>query len=223
MGLKVKECINYIETLINVFTIENGKVKVLLFRKKTDPYKGYWLLPGEMVKSGDALENTISDVVYDKIGLTSLYIEQSHIFSKCVRDNDELVISVSYIGLIDSKSAEIKREDRIDYESKWFPIDSLPKLAFNHENIIDKAVEQLQNKIINTNFIKKLFPGDFTLPEIQSVYEQLLGKKMDRRNFRKKFINLGIVKPTGNKSEGGLGRPATLYIFRDEFKERNLF
>lgn len=223
MALKVKECINYVESLISVFTIEHGKVKILLFRRKNDPYKGYWYLPGDMVKTGETLEDTISDVVYDQIGLTSLYIEQSHIFSKCLRDNDETVMSVSYIGLIDSKSAEIKREERIDYESKWFLIDNLPKLAFNHEKIINNAIESLQNKIINTNIIKKLFPGDFTLPEIQCVYEQLLGKKMDRRNFRKKFISLGIVKPTGNKSEGGLGRPAMLYIFKDEFRERNLF
>lgn len=222
MASKVKECINYVEALINVFTVEQGKIKILLFRKKTEPYKGYWMLPGDMVKSGDTLENTISDVVYDRIGFTSIYVEQCHIFSKCERDN-EVVMSVSYIGLIDSKSAEIKREEREEYESAWFSIDTLPKLAFDYEIIINNAIEILEKKITNTNVLKKLFPSDFSLPEIQCVYEQLLGKKLDRRNFRKKFINLGLVEPTGDKSEGGTGRPATLYIFKDELQERNLF
>lgn len=223
MGLKNKEYINYIEPLINIFTVEQGQIKVLLFRKKMDPYKGYWVLPGDIAKNNVTLEDTISDVVYDVVGLKSLYIEQCHTFSKCDRGNDEYVVAVSYIGLIDSKSAEIHREERPDYESAWFRIDELPKLAYEHEIIIQNAVEVLKKKIVNTNALKILFPSDFSLPELQMVYEQLLGKSFDRRNFRKKFVNLGLVLPTGDKSEGGNGRPATLYCFQDDIEDIDLF
>lgn len=223
MGLRNKEYINYIETLINIFTVEQGQIKILLFRKKMEPYKGYWVLPGDVAKNNVTLEDTMSDVVYDVAGLTSLFVEQCHTFSKCDRGNDEYVVAVSYLGLIDSKSAEIKREERPDYESAWFPIDALPKLAYDHEMIINNAIELLSKKIVNINVLKTLFPSDFSLPEIQVVYEQLLGKKLDRRNFRKKFINLGLVEPTGDKSEGGNGRPAKLYSFKDDIEERNLF
>lgn len=223
MGLKNKEYINYIETVINIFTVEQGKIKVLLFRKKNEPYKGYWELPGDIAKNNVTIEDTISDVVYDMVGLTSLDIEQCHTFSKCDRGNNEYVVTVSYIGLIDSKSAEIKREAREEVESEWFSIDELPKLAYDYENVINSAINTLSKKIINLNTLKTLFPSDFSFSEIQSVYENLLAKKLDRRNFRKKFINLGLVEPTGDLSEGTSGRPAKLYIFKENILERTLF
>ncbi len=223
MSLKNKEYINYIESLVNIFTVEHGQIKILLFRKKNEPYKGYWILPGSMVKSDTTIEDTISDVIYDVAGFKNIYLEQCHTFSKCDRDNDEYVFSVSYIGLIDSKSAEIKREARDEYESSWFSIDVLPKLAYNHETVIRNAIQLLCKKIVNISVLKTLFPSDFSLPELQSIYEKLLGKTFDRRNFRKKFVNLGLVVPTGEKLEGTNGRPAKLYAFKDNIEERTLF
>ena len=223
MGLRNKEYINYIESLINIFTVDQGQIKILLFRKKVDPYKGYWSLPNDIVRNYVTIEDTVSDLVYDVVGLKSLYLEQCHTFSKCDRGNEEYVVAVSYMGLIDSKSAEIKREERPEFESAWFSIETLPKLAYDHEVIIKNAIEQLRKKIVNLNVLKTLFPSDFSLPEIQNVYEQLLGKKLDRRNFRKKFVNLGLVEPTGDKSEGGSGRPAKLYSFKENIEERTLF
>lgn len=223
MGLKNKEYFNYIESVINIFTVEQGEIKILLFRKKDEPYKGYWELPGDIARNSVTIEDTISDVVYDRVGLTALDVEQCHTFSKCDRGNDEFVVTVSYIGLIDCKSAEFKREERDEFESQWFPINALPKLAYDYENIINNAINSLSKKIINLNTLKTLFPSDFSLSEIQSVYECLLEKKLDRRNFRKKFINLGLVEPTGDLSEGSTGRPAKLYSFKENILERTLF
>ncbi len=223
MGLKTKEFVNYIESLVNIFTVDDGQIKILLFRKKLEPYKGYWTLPSDIVRSNVTIEDNVSDVVYDIVGLKTLYIEQCHTFSKCDRGNDEFVVAVSYMGLIDSKSAEIKREERPDYESQWFSIDTLPKLAYDHEMVIKNAIDILSKKIVNISVLKTLFPSDFSLPEIQSVYEQLLGKQLDRRNFRKKFVNMGLVEETGDKSEGGNGRPAKLYSFKDNITDKNLF
>jgi len=214
---------NYLETLISIFTIDKGSFKVLLLRKKTEPYKGYWILPGNYLKNDETLEDNITDTVYDKTGLLSVYIEQCYTFSNLDRDPDSRVIATSFIGLVDSKSVEIKREERPECETAWFSIDELPKLGYDHETIILRNIEYLKKKIVNSNVLKSLFPSDFTLPELQHVYEQILGKQLDRRNFRKKFIGMDLIEDTLEKNTGFNGRPAKLYRFKDEIKEINLF
>ena len=214
---------NMIETLISIFTIDKGEFKILLLRKKTEPYKGYWILPGGLLTTRETLEDNVSDVIFDKCGIPDLYIEQCHMFSNFDRDPDNRVVACSYIGLIDSKSVEIKKEDRPYIESAWFSINAIPKMGYDHNEIIKNAIEHLRKKIINSNVLKSLFPSDFTLPELQKVYEVILGRELDRRNFRKKFINLGLIEDTGYKNEGYNGRPAKLYRFREEIKERDLF
>ena len=214
---------NYLETLISIFTIDKGDLKVLLLRKKTEPYKGYWILPGNILRNDETLEDNITDAVLDKTGLLSVYIEQCYTFSNIDRDPDGRVIATSFIGLVDSKSVEIKREERPEYETAWFSIEELPKLGYDHENIIARNIDYLKKKIVNSNVLKSLFPSDFTLPELQHVYEQILGKELDRRNFRKKFIGLDLIEDTLEKNTGFNGRPAKLYRFKDEIKEINLF
>lgn len=214
---------NYLETLISIFTIDKGDLKVLLLRKKTEPYKGYWILPGNALRNDETLEDNVTDAVLDKTGLLSVYIEQCYTFSNIDRDPDGRVIATSFIGLVDSKSVEIKREERPEYETAWFSVSELPKLGYDHENILARNLEYLKKKIINSNVLKSLFPSDFTLPELQNVYEQILGKKLDRRNFRKKFIGLDLIEDTLEKNTGFNGRPAKLYRFKDEIKEINLF
>jgi len=218
-----KDYNNFIETLISVFTIDKGVLKVLLLRKKTDPYKGYWVLPGNILRNDESLEDNITDAVLDKLGFLSIYIEQCYTFSNIDRDPDERLLATSFIGLVDSKSVEIKREERPEYETAWFSVSELPKLGYDHETILARNVEYLKKKIINSNVLKSLFPSDFTLPELQHVYEQILGKELDRRNFRKKFIGLDLIEDTLEKNTGFNGRPAKLYRFKDEIKEINLF
>lgn len=218
-----KEYNNYLETLISIFTISNGDLKVLLMRKKNEPYKGYWILPGNYVRNDETLEDNITDAVYDKTGLLNIYIEQCCTISTLDRDPDNRIIATAYLGLVDSKSAEILREERPEYEIEWFSIDSIPKLAYDHDEIIIKVKNLLQKKIVNSNVLKTLFPSDFTLPELQRVYEQILGIELDRRNFRKKFISLDLIEDTEEKNTGSSGRPAKLYRFKDNIKEKQLF
>jgi 8-oxo-dGTP diphosphatase len=130
---------------------------------------------------------------------------------------------VSYLALIDSKTLEIKKEDRPDLELQWFNIDDIPKMGYDHEIIVKDSIKLLSKKLLNSKVLKNLFPSDFTLPEIQKVYEQILGRELDRRNFRKKFINLGLVTDTGDKNIGGNGRPGKLYRFNEDLRERDLF
>ena len=219
----MKDLVNYNETLISIFSVFDGELKVLLLRKKTEPYKGYWILTGNLLRCDETIENNITDAVYDLTGLTNVYIEQTYSFSALDRNPDYRLIAISHIGLVDSTTVEIKREERENVESEWFKITDLPKLAFDHEMILNKNIKYLYSKIINSNILKILFPSDFTLPELQKVYEQVLDKPLDRRNFRKKFIALDLVEDTLEKNTGFNGRPAKLYRFKDDIKERNLF
>ena len=219
----MKDLVNYNETLISIFSVFDGELKVLLLRKKTEPYKGYWILPGNLLRCDETIENNITDAVYDLTGLTNVYIEQTYSFSALDSNPHYRLIAISHIGLVDSTTVEIKREERVNVESEWFKITDLPKLAFDHEMILNKNIKYLYSKIINSNILKILFPSDFTLPELQKVYEQVLDKPLDRRNFRKKFIALDLVENTLEKNTGFNGRPAKLYRFKDDIKERNLF
>ena len=212
-----------VETLIGVFTVDKGKVKILMMRKKTDPYKGYWILPGELLNKNETLEDNITDVVCDKLGLPTMYIEQCYTFSNLNRHLDNRVLATSFIGLIDNITLVLKKQERDDIELEWFDINSIPKTGYDHDKIINKLIEYFKKRIINSNILKILFPSDFTLPELQKVYEQILNVSIDRRNFRKKLINLGYVIDTGDVNEGYMGRPAKLYRFNDELESRNLF
>ena len=223
MSTFAKDYVNYLETLITIFTVDKGEVKVLLVRKSDDPYKGYWILPGSMLKNTETLEDNITDAVLDQTGLLSVYLEQCYTFSNLTRNPEDRVIATSFMGIVDSKSAEIKREERPEIVSEWFPINNIPKMAYDHEEVIRRNIDFLKKKIVNINILKILFPSDFTLPEIQKVNEQILGKTFDRRNFRKKFIALDLLEDTNEKNIGFNGRPAKLYRFKDNIKQVDLF
>lgn len=212
-----------LETLIGIFSVNKGKIKILLMRKKDDPYKGHWILPGSILNVNETLEDNVNSVINVKLGLPSMYIEQCYTFSELNRNQDARILATSYIGLIDNITLVLKKQDREGIELEWFDINSIPKTAYDHDQIIAKLVEYLRKRITNSNILRILFPSDFTLPELQKVYEQILNIKIDRRNFRKKLLNLDYVVYTGDVNEGYMGRPAKLYRFNEELKERNIF
>ena len=223
MSSNKKDYNQLLETLIGIFTVDKGKIKILLMHKKTEPYKGYWVLPGSLLSNNETLEDNITDVVCDTLGLPTMYIEQCYTFSNLNRDPDNRVVAISFIGLIDNITLVLKKQERDEIELAWFEINSIPKTGYDHDKIINKLVEYLKKRMINSNILKILFRSDFTLPELQRVYEQILNTEIDRRNFRKKLVNLGYVIDTGDVNEGYMGRPAKLYRFNDELEERNLF
>lgn len=218
----IEEYTAILENLINIFTVEKGVLKVLLMRKKSDPYKGYWILPTNIVTNKETLEENVLSTIKE-LKLPKMYIEQGYIFSDLDRDPAERIVGISHIGLVDYSTYKIKTGKRDDLDLAWFNIDDIPKMGYDHQKIVKKAIELLRKKLVNSEILKYLFPSDFTLPEIQKVYEQILGYQLDRRNFRKKFVNLGIVIDTGDKNVSTNGRPGKLYRFNEDFKERNLF
>lgn len=209
-----------VETLVNIFTVETGNLKILLERKKEDPYKGYWILPGNILNNKVTLEETLEKTLTETIGTINIYFEQNHTFSNINRNPNERIIATSYVGLIDNK---IKIKNSEEKELVWFKISELPKIGYDHKEIIETARELLKTRLANTTILQNLFPSDFTLPELQNVFENIMNIKLDRRNFRKKFLTLNLIEETGYNNLGGSGRPAKLYKFKENIKNINLF
>lgn len=211
-----------LEVLANIFTIENGEFKILLVRKKREPYKGYWILPGGIVTKDKTLEETIEDNVTNQAGLSNLVYEQCSVFSELDRVPNKRVVGVSLISIVDEIKVKLHQE-KTSYEISWFSIDKLPKIGYDHSRVIDSAIAQLKGKLNQSRTLQQIFPSDFTLPEIQKVYEQILTKELDRRNFRKKFLKLDLIEETGDKASSVTGRPAKLYRFKQDIENVILF
>lgn len=217
-----KRYINQIEVMINVFTITGGKLKILLFRRDEDPFKGYWMLPSNLLMVNETLEECAEATIDEFIGLEDVYLEQCHLFSTVDRLPNERILASSFIGLVDNKTVELKAQ-KGPFHGEWFSINEIPKMVYDYASIVENATEFLRKRMLNIATLKHLYPSDFTLPELQILYEQVLGKELDRRNFRKKFVNSELLEDTGYKTEGNNGRPAKLYRFKEDVEDKLLF
>ena len=210
-----------IEALASIFTIENGMFKILLVKNKVEPYKGYWILPGGIVSKDKTVEETIEEKI-EKLGLKNLNYEQCCVFSDVKRVPNKRVIAISLMSIVDEyKTKHLEKPS--NYEISWFSIDKLPKIGYDHSRVIDGTIAELKKKLNQSQTLQQIFPSDFTLPEIQKIYEQVLTKELDRRNFRKKFLKLDLIEETGYKAPSITGRPAKLYKFKEDIDNVILF
>lgn len=210
------------EALASIFTIEDGILKILLVKKKTEPYKGYWILPSGIIAKDKTLEETLDEAISSQVGLDHLTYEQSSVFSDIDRVPGKRVIGISTLSIVDEITV-LTHQTETNYEYSWFAIDNLPKMGYDHIKVVDKSVAILRQKLNYSKTLKQVFPSDFTLPEIQKVYEQVLTKDLDRRNFRKKFLNLDLIEETGDEAPSTSGRPAKLYRFKQNMDNIVLF
>lgn len=214
--------LNEIEVLINLFTIDKGVLKVLLVRREMDPYRGYWMLPTGLLLSSETIEECSREVLYDWFGLKGIHLEQCGLYSDLKRIPVERVIGSSMAGIIDMQSFLMKKR-KTSEEIAWFPVSEIPKVVYDHEEIINDATKYIRRRLHQVDFLRNLFPSDFTLSELQSTYEQVVGYSLDRRNFRKKIMNLDILEDTKYRNEDTNGRPAQLYRFKDIISEEVIF
>jgi 8-oxo-dGTP diphosphatase len=184
-----------------MFTIEDNTLEVLLVKRAHEPYKDQWALPGGFLWNGEATKQTAERILCDKAGVEGMYIEQLYTFDSPGRDPRGQIVSVAYFALVARESLKINLSAKTQHPT-LFPVASLPQLAFDHQHIISYAHRRLQAKIQYTNAVYSLLPPAFTFNQLQSVYETILGRSLDRRNFRKKFMSLGLIRPTGQKLTG---------------------
>ena len=200
-----------IATDIAILTIKDEELNVLLVKMKKDIFKGSWALPGGLVKPDESVDSSAKRNLFEKTKMRNVYLEQLYTFGEINRDPSGRVVSVAYFALIPASDINlIMLED-----TYWFPIDRLPKLAYDHGEIIDTAVNRLRSKLSYTNISYGLLPEEFALSDLQKTYEIILGRNLDKRNFRKKITSLNLLKKTGNKTSGKAHRPAYLYRFVD--------
>ena len=203
----------YVTVDAAIFGFDYSALKVLLIKRGLDPFKGQWALPGGFVRKGESVNQAVLREIQEEAGIKNeLYLEQLYTFGQPDRDPRGWIISVSYFALVNLHNYDIKAAtDATDVG--WFEVSNLPKLAFDHNQIIEKAIERLRGKITYQPIGFALLPTTFTLSALQGLYESILGKSLDKRNFRKKVLSLGLLQPQGPTAEKTAHRRPQLYSF----------
>lgn len=207
-----------IHVITTLFTVNKGEVKVLLIKRTNEPFKDYWALPGGAMYNNETLEAGAKRELKEKTGLDNIKLELCGVFDDIKRSNLQRMIGISFIGVINIDGLELQRETLKTSNADFFSINRVPTLAYDHNEIINKSILILKEKILNSNILKGLLPEEFTLPELQKVYETLLNKKLDRRNFRKKLLNDGIICDVKKDALFNGKKQAKLYRFNDNKK-----
>lgn len=193
-----------------IFGIQNKKLHVLVQNVNRPPhYVNVPGFPGGLIDKTETAEQAVVRHLTNKAGLKKVYLEQLYTFSALERDKRNRVISVGYIGCVEPATVASHSSDT----ASWLPVSSIKKLAYDHSSMFDMAIARLRGKLAYTTVAQFLLPDTFTLTELQSVYEVILGTTLDKRNFRKKILALNCLKETGKMQEGVQNRPAALYSF----------
>jgi 8-oxo-dGTP diphosphatase len=190
----------------------NG-VSVLLIKRKNEPFKKMWALPGGLVLNGESPDEAVNRELREEAGIDVNYLEQLYTFGDPARDPRNQVISVSYFALVRPRDFQLSAQSDAE-EVAWFNIDKLPRLAFDHRKILDVAIKRLRGKLRYEPVGFELLDKEFPFSHLEKLYQTLLDKDLDRRNFKKRIMSLGFVEELDELLQGaGSGRPAHLYKF----------
>ena len=187
-----------------IFTYEDWKLKVLLVKRGGEPYKGEWALPGGFLRGDETAREGALRELKEETALEASAIGELGVFSKPDRDPRERVITIAFYALV--KPSKVQGGDDAD-EAAWFPIDDLPQLAFDHADIIHSALERLKRDIHFEPIGFDLLDEEFTIPDLQRLYEIILGVKFDRRNFQRKILSSGILEEAEEPVETSCTEP----------------
>lgn len=192
-----------------------AKISVLLIKRLYDPFKDHWAIPGGFVNKGESLEQAVYRELEEETGVKIGYLEQLYTFGASERDPRGRVVSVAYFGLVKPENFRINASSDAK-EVNWFDINDLPDLAFDHKNILDLAITRLRAKITYEPIGFELLEERFPFSDLENLYMTLLGREIDRRNFRKKVLSFGMLDELEEKVKKGAGRPANLFQFNKD-------
>jgi 8-oxo-dGTP diphosphatase len=199
-----------------VFGYSNNKLNVLLIKQKYGTFKNQWALVGGFVKDKEALIDAVNRELLEETGIKVNYLEQLYTFGDNInRDPRFHVISVAYFALVNSTKLILKADSDAE-DAKWFPINQVPDLAFDHKEILAIALKRLQSKLTYQPVGFDLLPKAFLFSDLENLYCTILETEIDRRNFRKKILSFGIVEETDQYGNNLKGRPAKLYKFNKQ-------
>jgi 8-oxo-dGTP diphosphatase len=200
----------YVAVDVVIFTIDGAELKALLVQVREGPCASRWAFPGGLVGMTESLEDAARRELSAKTGLRGIYLEQLRSFGAPGRDPQARVVSTAYFALVPAKDMLARSGKYADVA--WFPVRRLPRLAYDHDVIARAALQRLRAKLAYTNLVYGLVPTRFTLGELQEIYEIILGRRLDRRNFRKKILASGLLGRLRAQRRGA-HRPAALYRF----------
>ncbi len=195
--------------VVVIFTVRLGSLSVLLIERAADPGRGQWALPGGVLHEDESLDDAAKRKLEDETGVSDVFLEQLYTFDRLGDGRADIV--VTYFALVDLARTRLRADS--EWRPVWQPVHPLPPVAFENDRVIAYAEERLRNKLEYTNVVYSLLPRRFTLTQMQHVYEAILGEPLDKRNFRRRVVGLGIVRETGQTVKEGAHRPAMLYEF----------
>ncbi len=202
---------------IIIFTIKENSLQTLLIKRKYTPFKNQWAIPGGFIRKTESLEDAAKRELEEETGVREVYLEQLYTYGDPKRDPRGRVITVSYMALINSEKIKLKASTDAS-EARWFSINKLPDLAFDHNKILSYSTKRLRWKFEYTTTAFSLLSKNFTMGELQKIYEIVFGRKFDKRNFRKKILSLDILKEEEVKRDVS-HRPPKLYSLKKDVPE----
>ena len=198
--------------VVVIFTVVDDDLRVLLIRRSAGPFREYWALPGGLLAEGETLDRAAARKLLDETGVQDVYLEQLYTFGELSRGEDaERGVAITYFALVQYQQVRLRESDT--WQPQWHSVYKLPALAFDNNAVVDYAVRRLRSKLDYTNVAYSLLPRQFTLSDLQQVYEAILDREMDKRNFRRRMLSLGIIKAAGATRMEGAHRPAQLFSF----------
>lgn len=209
-----------VDCVVFGFGPEDEDLKVILIQRDIDPFKGKWALPGGFVRMQETLEEAALRELKEETGIEKVYLEQLYTFGDVDRDPRDRVVTVAYYALVKMEGHDIKATADAR-KAAWFSVDDLPELAFDHEKIVEVALERLRSKVRYEPIGFELLPRKFTLSQLQKLYETVLEQRFDKRNFRKKILSMDLLIELDEVQEDVAHRAARLYKF-DEKKYEQL-
>ena len=197
-----------------IFGFDDRQLKLLLIKRNFQPQKGKWSLVGGFLDAEESLDQSALRILNTLTGLYDIYLEQLYTYGETKRDPGERVLSTAYYALINAEDYHlpINRES----SAKWFPIEKIPSLIFDHNIMVDKAMRRLKRKSLSQPIGFELLPGKFTIPQMQKLYEAIHQRDLDKRNFRKKILSMGLLKKLEEKQKSGSRKGAFFYRFDKE-------
>lgn len=195
-----------------IFGFDGGELKLLLTEREKEPFRNKWALPGGFVFAEETTEACARRILLEKAGVGEVFIEQLYTFSKVDRDPRERIVSVTYYALVNKREYGLIA-GRDTLRADWFEISQLPDLAFDHADIVAMAVQRLKGKLSYQPVGFELLDEKFTLSQLQSLYEAILSNPVDKRNFRKKILGMGLLTGLDEKETNVARKAAQLYRF----------
>jgi 8-oxo-dGTP diphosphatase len=209
----------YLRPLVTVdvviFTLREGDLQVLLIRRKNPPYAGMWAIPGGFIEIEEPLEAAALRELEEETGVRNVHLEQLYTFGDPGRDPRGRVITVAYMALLPAEQASLRAGDDAA-DARWWSMSALPPLAFDHDRILACARERLRSKLEHPASIAALLPETFTLRQLRTAYEAILGEKLEEDRFRYQTLAAGVLQEAGTQHRTGRGRPSKLYRFRQD-------